>query len=51
MCRWRSPLDNIKHLIPRIESKDRIDLIYGDINDYISLQNVLEISKPDYVFI
>ena len=50
MCRWRSPFDNIKHLIPRIERKDRIDLIYGDINDYISLQNVLEISKPDYVF-
>ena len=50
MCRWRSLFDNIKHLIPRIERKDRIDLIYGDINDYISLQNVLEISKPDYVF-
>ena len=50
MCRWRSPFDNISHLIPRIEKKDRIDLIYGDLNDYISLQNVLQISKPDYVF-
>lgn len=50
MCRWRSPFDNIKHLIPRIESKDRLDLIYGDLNDYISLQNVLETSKPDYIF-
>ena len=20
MCRWRSPFDNIKHLIPRIEN-------------------------------
>ena len=50
MCRWRSSFENINHLIPRIERKDRIDLIYGDINDYISLQNVLEISKPDYVF-
>ena len=27
MCRWRSPLDNIKHLIPRIESKDNIPKI------------------------
>ncbi len=50
MCRWRSPFDNIKHLIPRIEKKDRIELIYGDLNDYISLQNVIQISHPNYVF-
>ena len=50
MCRWRSPFDNIKHLISRIEKKDRLELIYGDLNDYISLQNVIEISKPNYVF-
>ena len=50
LCRWRSPFHNIKHLIPKIEKKERIELLYGDINDYISLQNALEISKPDYVF-
>ena len=50
MCRWRSPFDNIKHLIPRIEKKDRCHLLYGDLNDYISLQNLLEIVKPDYLF-
>ena len=50
MCRWRSPFENIKHLISRIEKKDRLELIYGDLNDYISLQNVIEISKPNYVF-
>ena len=50
LCRWRSPFDNIKHLLPQIEKKERIDLIYGDINDYISLQNALEISQPNYVF-
>ena len=50
MSRWRSPFDNIKHLIPRIEKKDRCNLLYGDLNDYISLQNVLEIAKPDYLF-
>jgi len=50
MCRWRSPFDNIKHLISRIEKKDRLELIYGDLNDYISLQNVVETSKPNYVF-
>ncbi len=26
-CRWRSPLDNISHLIPRINAKDRIRLV------------------------
>ena len=50
MCRWRSPFDNIKHLISRVEKKDRLELIYGDLNDYISLQNVVETSKPNYVF-
>ncbi len=50
MCRWRSPFDNIKHLIPRIEKKDRCYLLYGDLNDYVSLQNLLEIAKPDYLF-
>ena len=50
LCRWRSPFDNIKHLIPRIERKDRIDLLYGDINDYVSIENALEISKPEFVF-
>ena len=50
MSRWRSSLDNIKHLINRIEKKDRLELIYGDLNDYVSLQYVIENSKPDYVF-
>ena len=50
LCRWRSPFENIQHLIPEIERKNRIDIIYGDINDYISLQNALKIAKPDYVF-
>lgn len=50
MSRWRSSLDNIKHLINRIEKKDRLELIYGDLNDYVSLQHVIENSKPDYVF-
>ena len=50
LCRWRSPFDNINHLIPRIERKERIELIYGDINDYISIENALEIVKPDFVF-
>ena len=50
MCRWRSPLDNVQHLLARANKKDRLDFIDGDLNDYVSLQNAVEISRPDYVF-
>jgi GDP-mannose 4,6-dehydratase len=50
MCRWRSPLDNVEHLLDRANKKDRLYFIYGDLCDYISLQNAIEESKPDYVF-
>lgn len=50
MCRWRSPFNNIEHLFTRINNKDRVFLHYGDVNDTFSLQNVIEKSKPDYVF-
>ncbi len=50
MCRWRSPLDNVAHLLDRANRKDRVHFLYGDLRDYISLQNVVEQCKPDYVF-
>ena len=50
MCRWRSPQDNIEHLIPRVNSGERVFFHYGDLCDYISLQNVIEKVRPDYVF-
>ena len=50
MCRWRSPDDNVRHLFPRINKKDRLFFHYGDLCDYISLQNVIQDIKPDYVF-
>jgi len=50
MCRWRSPQDNVGHLIPRVNAEDRIFFHYGDLCDYISLQNVIEKVRPDYVF-
>jgi GDP-mannose 4,6-dehydratase len=49
-CRWRSPLDNVQHLVPRANIKDRIFFIYCDLRDYISLQNAVEQARPDYVF-
>jgi GDP-mannose 4,6-dehydratase len=50
MCRWRSPLDNVEHLLDRANRKERLFFIYGDLCDYISLQNAVEETKPDYVF-
>lgn len=50
MCRWRSPIDNISHLLERVNRKDRIQLIDGDLCDSLSLQRAVETSTPDYVF-
>ena len=50
MCRWRSPQDNVEHLLPRVNAGDRVYFHYGDLCDYISLQNVVENIKPNYVF-
>ena len=50
MCRWRSSQDNVEHLIHRVNIGDRVFYHYGDLRDYISMQNVVEKVKPDYVF-
>lgn len=50
MCRWRSPLDNVQHLLDRVNRKDRLYFLDGDLDDYISLVNVVERCRPDYVF-
>ena len=50
VCRWRSPLDNVNHLLDRVNKKDRIFFDYGDLNDQISLMTVVNKVKPDYVF-
>jgi len=50
MCRWRSPTDNIDHLVDRINRKDRVQLIYGDLRDYVSVLDVVQRSRPQFVF-
>ncbi len=50
LCRWRSSLDNIDHLLPLVNEKTRLFFHHGDLRDYISLQNIIEKVKPDYVF-
>ncbi len=50
MCRWRSPLANVDHLLDRANRKDRVHFVYGDLCDTVSLQNVVTEARPDYVF-
>ena len=41
MCRWRSPLDNLSNIAWRINAGDRVSLLYGDLRDTMSIQNVV----------
>ena len=50
LARWRSPLDNLTHLVDRINSNDRLRLVYGDLRDYLSIHSAVENSRPDFVF-
>jgi len=50
MHRWRSPLDNIKHLVSDINKKDRIELCYGELRDSSSINEAIKGVKPDFVF-
>lgn len=48
--RWRSPLDNIGHLLKRANRGDRLKLVYGDLRDTLSIDKVISDAQPDYVF-
>ena len=50
VCRWRSQLDNVEHLLDRANHKDRVYFEYADLNDQVSLIKVIEEVKPNYVF-
>lgn len=50
VCRWRSPLDNVEHLLDRANRKARLYFEYADLNDAISLIHTIDSIKPDYVF-
>ncbi len=49
-CRWRSPMDNVSHLLDRANKKDRVFFEYADLNDAVSLVKLLEKVRPDYIF-
>jgi len=48
--RWNDKLDNLEHHFDRINKKDRIFLIDGDLNDLPSVVKAVEQSEADYVF-
>jgi GDPmannose 4,6-dehydratase len=50
MCRWRSPLDNVEHLLDRVNKKDRVFFLNGDLNDFGSLMHAVKAAAPDYIF-
>lgn len=50
IIRWRSPLDNIVHLLHQINSRKRIHLLYADLRDSDSINTAISDCKPDYVF-
>lgn len=50
VCRWRSPLDNVNHLLKRANDRDRLFFEYADLNDEVSLIEVIRKVKPKYIF-
>jgi len=50
LIRWRSPLDNISHLLDDINHGGRINLLYGDLRDTISIDKAVKNANPDFVF-
>ena len=50
LCRWRSPMNSIEHLFPRINCRDRVTLVQGDLRDGLSMQRAVDLARPDYVF-
>ena len=50
MLRWRSPLDNIQALIPLANRGERVRFHYGDLRDAQAMRDVVQHSRPHYVF-
>lgn len=44
LVRWRSPKNNISKIL------DKVNLMFGDLEDYSSLEKILSEVKPDVIF-
>ena len=50
VARCNDDLGNVDHLLPRIDAKDRVALVHGDLNDHASLARAVDAVRPDFVF-
>ena len=50
ICRWRSPLDNVKDHLNQANKDARVIFDNGDINDITSLIRIIDKHKPDYIY-
>lgn len=50
MCRWRSPLSNVEHLLDRANKSDKLYFEYADLTDFGSLLVLLKKICPNYIF-
>ena len=50
VCRWRSSLENVEHLLDRVNRRDRVFFKYADLNDEMSLVRIIHDIRPDYIF-
>lgn len=50
VCRWRSPMDNVGHLLEKVNQKKRLFFDYADLNDQMSLIKIIHDIKPQYIF-
>jgi len=50
LLRWNDDLANVDHLLSRINERDRVAVVYGDLNDQPSLHKAVATVRPDYVF-
>jgi len=49
LMRWQEPIDNIYSLTERINNNNRVEIVYGDLNDYPSIYSMLLKHKPKYI--
>lgn len=49
LMRWQEPLDNLYHLTDQINRKDRVHLIYADLNDFGAMTRAIRETRPDYI--
>src|SRR5258708_12415029 len=43
-------MDSLSHLVERINAKERIALVYGDLRDTLSIRDAVAKARPHYVF-